>query len=114
METTEINKILIEALGTCYHDWGHDDEWFSKFDICIKCKKIGMEVTNDYIDFSSWDGFGILWEWANKQKWWVTFLGSDLLSSNPFIVRLDKIINPTKFAKAIAEYLYCNKETNER
>jgi hypothetical protein len=29
-------------------------------------------------DFSGWEGFGKLWEWARKQKWWNQFAGNHL------------------------------------
>ena len=55
--------------------------------------------------YSTWQGFGELWEWAIKQEWWLSFgyrhgdvsLGQAIFSQY--------YINPDRFADAVYEYL---------
>jgi hypothetical protein len=52
-------------------------------------------------DFSTWQGFGKLWEWATKQEWWLIFEAKTFLTGKEIV----KVVNPTNFAKAIYEFL---------
>ena len=55
-------------------------------------------------NFSTWEGFGKLWEWAQKQKWWDDFWWSpngigDGTQEDIYFV------HPDRFADAVYEYL---------
>jgi hypothetical protein len=65
------------------------------------------------IVFSSWFGFGRLWEWSRKQKWWEDFfektferdVGSSLCDAGCKDSLLEDFINPDLFADAVYRYL---------
>lgn len=64
-------------------------------------EKMGLYWTSykpDQEDFSTWEGFGKLWEWAKVQEWWGTFI------IQKQFIWLD-IIHPDRFANAVAKYL---------
>jgi hypothetical protein len=55
--------------------------------------------------FSTWEGFGKLWEWAQKQGWWNSFIdagGMDCSKDRLFPVAG---IHPNRFADALYELL---------
>jgi hypothetical protein len=62
----------------------------------------------DRPDFSEWDGFGKLWEWSQKQKWfgsfctWLTINKMDKVAHTSWIVQF---INPDRYADAVHEFL---------
>ena len=78
------NKFLVEAMGMCRPP-------------CFKkCRKVHSNM-----DFSTWPGFGILWEWALVQDWWEKFT-----DENYHCCRTDlDMINPRKFANMVYNYL---------
>ena len=116
------NKFLTEAMGECYHI-------INRADKCNHCsKELDRHSLNQ--DFSAWEYFGILWEWSQKQKWWVNFLiKNEYLStrevSNPHLEYpyreysedvyedMSGLINPDRFADAVYEFLKerCKCET---
>lgn len=110
---TERNKFLMEALGYEQKESAIDlglglgsmfsGVWWVK----EECKRSSIT------DFSSWAGFGELWEWANEQKWWYTFLNNDLMrlhvgDYSEYEYFDTKMINPDKFATAIHKHLVGN------
>ncbi len=75
----ERDKFLIEAMGLCWHNIV-DNPSGQTMGICIKCKGLFHALhTSDWFpkafnpDFSTWLGFGKLWEWTSKQEWWGDF-----------------------------------------
>ena len=63
------------------------------------------------IDFSTWESFGLLWDWAIEQDWWEIFLTEHLFNLRELSKHLTlrtiphRYINPERFAKAVYEYL---------
>lgn len=99
----EINKFLTEAMGDCYHDWEmtSDTPPFRTYD-CKNCG-IGPSINpSDNTDFLTWKGFGKLWEWAIRQEWWEKFTWFHQSMKDEILTEL---INPEKFAKAVADFL---------
>ncbi|MEE9354242.1 MAG: hypothetical protein V3U75_01495 [Methylococcaceae bacterium] len=92
MKKTE--EILTEAIGECWHDIKLQNGEKK----CTKCGLGGWDMTN----FLAWEGFGKLWEWAIKQEWWTEFEGSQGLPRH-WVPK--QLINPEKFARAIADFL---------
>lgn len=72
---TERNKFLTEAMGECWHDMVYNQfgDRYSKLYRCTKCSHQDNSITLDN-DFSTWEGFGKLWEWSQKQEWWTEFV----------------------------------------
>ena len=56
------------------------------------------------LDFSTWTGFGLLWEWAKEQEWWNSFR-HDLWYS-PTGIRLEDLIDPDRLADAVDRFLW--------
>jgi len=103
------NKFLTEAMGereahmlchpvdilSCVCDWG--------------TKSCAVK----HYDFSTWEGFGKLWEWAQGQDGWIVeFIGKygyyDYVYAEEPQITLQlntDIINPDRFADAVYEYL---------
>lgn len=93
---TERDKFLTEAIGekpyrrffvSTDRQGGSGDGYYAK-----------DGVKND---FSTWPGFGKLWEWAHKQGWWHKF-AADYLDG---YMKFEKYIHPDRFANAIYEHL---------
>ena len=64
----------------------------------------------EQFDFSTWEGFGKLWEWAKKQEWWLKFgeglSNKQLCSEISRGLQIDEsIINPDRFADALYDFL---------
>ena len=110
----EINKFLTEAMGLGWHEYLKVSGDSIHIPLELNCGSCGevvarepdrIEINND---FSTWQGFGKLWEWARKQDWWNEFIFplEDLIKSIRPIPRIHlDLINPEPFAKAIYEFL---------
>ena len=84
----EVNKFLTEATGECC------PKFFETYGY------------HKYVDFSTWEGFGKLWEWASDQGWWDTFLTDNGRYNDNFEMFINEnFVNPEQFAKAVAHYL---------
>ena len=102
----ERDKYLTEQMGECWHELAG-----KKRLVCSKCLKLFVNHT----DFSTWEGFGKLWDWSQKQEWWDTFVMKELHYSHRthydgvnyvYENRLDdELVNPDRFADAVYEYL---------
>ncbi len=57
------------------------------------------------LDFSSWQVFGRLWEYATKQEWWLIFLTRYMRDIPLGKGWLKDLINPDRFADAIYQFL---------
>jgi hypothetical protein len=101
---TERDKFLTEAMGGCWHDFSKlQNMGFTAYLICDKC---GATEINETTNFSTWGGFGKLWEWSQKQEWWTMFcfkmkdqIDWDI---DDF---LNHHINPDRFADAVYEFV---------
>jgi len=102
----ERNKFLTIAMGYEYQE----NSIFGKY-IPTFLTEIHLEDTLIHpFDFSTWEGFGKLWEWAIEQDWWGKFVAKYTPSS--FIpmtgwgfVQLQNMINPDRFTDAVYKYL---------
>lgn len=115
------DKFLTEAMGECTHPELFDSKAYQGRKICRECGRIDSLCHT--IDFSTWTGFGKLWEWGQKQEWWESFIiegdfthswGTGLIPSEheaSWITAMLDIVNPTNFANALYEFL---KEREER
>lgn len=79
---TERDKFLTEQMG---------EAWYESKD------GLGWKVWND--DFSTWDAFGKLWEWSQKQPFWMKMISK--FHTEGFY----HFINPDRFANAVYDYL---------
>ena len=105
----ERDKFLTEAMGVCWHRIpGYAATLSSRnIFICTTCgSSISRESNNN---FSSWEGFGKLWEWANSQGWWDYFTFKQQVRKLAFgynvgVVPID-LINPDAFANAVYKFI---------
>lgn len=91
----ERNKFLTEAMGIdeC------DNCGTMPPDYC-GCNIVGIGSGCGPHNFSTWTGFGKLWEWAQKQEWFQSFyeaIGEWEIINN--------YIHPDRFADAIYQFL---------
>lgn len=100
------NRFLTEAMGKCWHLIGESASG-SGFYEC-RCGKVfalnEYASCNDENDFSTWEGFGKLWEWAQEQEWWRAFALSFGNVHYDWLFRQDTI-HPDRFADALYEFL---------
>lgn len=101
-----ISKFLTEAMGGCWHTFIPTTSYRLK---CTKCDKgiNSFDRESAYIDFSTWEGFGILLSWAKQQVWWYSFIGisSDGLAHDDWEALAIDLVNPEAFAMAVYEEL---------
>ena len=115
----ERDRFLTEAQGECWHEWGNDPLYKQ----CVKCRKYlpsadlekfrSIELT--HIDFSTWPGFGVLWEWVIKQDFFPSFYLSTYLLDEKNLKTdfmgeiianiVSDIVNPDRFADAVYKFL---------
>lgn len=92
---SERDKYLTEAIG-----WELDE--------LDPAYKIYVSPIGEYrtcpIDFSTPNGFFQLWNWAQKQEWWIDY-GQGLTGNWDSVGNWRQYINPDKFADAVHEYL---------
>lgn len=68
-----------------------------------KLREGGVDVEG-IPDFETWQGFGLLFEWASRQEWWEEFACEghlDPLSLSIFT----RMIDPKRFAQFLWEFL---------
>lgn len=112
----ERDKFLTEAMGECWHEW-EGPQYYKQVDdspryVCQLCG-IGSAYNTRQTDFSTWTGFGKLWEWAQGQEWWgmfgdkVIYDESDITHEKhqQWISDLEWFIRPDRFADAIYIFL---------
>ena len=106
-----MNRRLHEITGLCWHD-------FDIYAVCMNCNSKTNKKGN--INFLTWEGFGVLWEWLQKHERFSEFVAfvwckfnmdntaSEtvrkliLLSSNPDIT--PELISPRALAEAVVEF----------
>lgn len=106
MTQQQVNKVITEAMGLCYHEWGNAFQgWF----YCMKC---GNEKSSSvHPDFSTWQDWGRALEWAQGQEWWDRFISVEwdkgLMPDGDF---LGTLLNPTCGSLALAEFIEANPQ----
>lgn len=122
----ERDKFLTEVMGECWHEWdGVTTKPYHDGATIYYCKcgdriiynpheSFTKDVNKHFIianDFSTWEDFGKLWGWCEKQVWWIDFQKSLQCRSDigPYCFG---IVNPDKFADAI--YKYIKEEEKEK
>jgi hypothetical protein len=85
------NKFLTEAMGVCWH--GDNCKHHDPRDLIRLCP----------FDFSTWKSFGELWEWAQKQDWFDSFLYEVRVTHESDALDTD-LIHPNRFADAVYEF----------
>jgi hypothetical protein len=103
------DKFLTEAMGECWHDWrdypaweGHKDAPEGELFVCKQCRAHVSSDIGKPFTFSTWENFGKLFLWATTQRWWIDFI---LNQRDPGVFSFSKIIEPTKFANLIYNFL---------
>lgn len=105
------DKYLTEATGECWHELSHEKPGpCGSLKVC-KCGKENYMFPCDNICFSTWQGFGKLWEWAQKQEWFRDF-GAHVYCHVPTgkqppwaLTAMEYFIDPDRFADAVYCYL---------
>ena len=113
MTDFDLNKRLYEITGLCWHNWDtiftKDKQWFF---ICTKCKD-SKKCIPDNIDFLSWAGFGILWEFIQEHEQYSEFIliygEQDFIQKTPKSGQYEdylrtEYISPSALAKAVVEF----------
>jgi len=116
-------QILTEAMGGCWHDTAETKPYHDGGTIHIcKCgardtmfeasfssaTRSPWDRLRNQNDFSTWVGFGKLWEWAKEQEWWADFMSADVDAVDFF----EDLINPNRFADAVMNELERQTEVN--
>lgn len=97
-DNLERDKFLTEAMGECWHDVKRAQGVAGFCYNCVICR--AQDVWNN--DFSTWPGFGKLWEWAQKQEWWFLLNYDDRTDHKTVDMEL---IHPDRFADAVYSFL---------
>lgn len=63
------------------------------------------------VDFSTWEGFGKLWEWVKKQTWFCNFYWHYFITDDGRAVHLVHTakLNPDSLASVLYEYIKENE-----
>lgn len=101
----ERDKFLTEVMGECWHEpLPYDFDTYKGYDECKICHQ-RIKYNNN---FSTWEGFGKLWEWAQKQEWFPELIRQTCyyeMCRNEFSKGHKSIVNPDYFANAVYAYL---------
>lgn len=100
-----LNKFLSEWMQECWHpNWDYIgfDEWR-----CTKCKKISENIRPEFSrpDYTTEDGFWILWRAAQKSESWPKFLIIETQLGVLNSLYWTKLIDPPVFAESWAKFL---------
>ena len=126
----EKDKYLTEVMGECWHELKAETSRVTIMRatggaICTKCNEywnynsgtsrynsqynrneVFPEKVNN--NFSTWGGFGKLWEWSQKQDWFPELIRQTCyyeMCRNEFSKGNDSIIHPDRFAGSIYQFL---------
>lgn len=115
MSNRERDKFLTGAMGETWHEWVLPEEHCKHIPgISYKCKCGGFHPTlKRNNNFSTWAGFGKLWEWSRWREWWPKFIGKigDHQFDEPEAGLCEcswidtYYIHPDRFANAVYEFL---------
>lgn len=114
MTKEERDKLIIEELGGCWHEWkGLGHTFPGAWSKCPKCYKHPIYMYPN-LSLSTPNGFFWVWDRLWKMKWSGEFL--IYLQENANLWKYDPqafpvyFINPDRFADALAEFLTQRKE----
>ena len=105
MTNEKRDQYLTEQMGGCWHKWPTiTQDLPSDKTLCKKCglpayNGLFFEINNN---FSTWAGFGKLWEWVIKQEWFDEFADSKPHKAWLFPIGL---LKPDSFADAVYKFL---------
>lgn len=108
----EDSKFLAKQMGLCWHEW----EFISSYALCAdesdyKCKICGkFKSTDNRPDFTTWEGFGKVWEWARDKDWWIEFVYQ--AKGDSVIDLLDNLIGPALIPELV-KFLRERKEKKD-
>ena len=104
----------VKREGECWHEFNHDS-LEGTFMMCFKCLKYQNSLPceeQDNPDFSTWEGFGWLWERLQEYKKWKKFVHRygqyDPFSMHEVLDINTHIIHPTRFRDALKEFFKDN------
>lgn len=109
---------LMLELG-CWHE--QDDVYKGLNGHCKHCGKefmcLGVPDAELNPDLTTWPGFGIMWEQAQKMEWWVPFLKWIWVHEDQlFLGRMNigvKFINPETFMNLLYEFRIASERIKE-
>jgi len=103
------DRLIVEALGECWHEWGnpsmHDPEMLQT----RICKICGKNNENDWIPkLATPEGFFWIWPRMQKMLWGAEFLewwwmGSESVPKAFYLIAFN--INPPRLRDSLAEFL---------
>jgi len=105
------DQFIFEKLEMgCWHDY----EWINRVGVAWQCR-CGHEayLPIDFLinpDFSTWEGFGKLWEAAKEKEWWKEFLVWLRMCKfetkfHNEVEQIVEYIHPTRFRDELADFL---------
>ena len=102
--STERDKFLTEALGECWHEKDITSPIKSHGLCTCGVDSVSHYELIDHLDeinnnFSTWEGFGLLWTWSQKQEWWIM----DFMPKTGDKYNLMSLVDPDRFANAVYE-----------
>jgi hypothetical protein len=87
-------KFLCEAMGICWHDVTMHGETYC----CNNC----LEYNPKFANFSTWECFGKLFEWATQQDWFSVFV---FRPDGEYNFPILNLVNPDRLADEVYEFL---------
>ena len=111
MTQQQVNQIITEAMGLCWHEWdgrrkvnGYSEHFCSK---CDQPWDWNCEI--GHLDFSTWQDWGRALEWAQGEEWWERFISIEwdkgLMPDGDF---LSTLLSPVRGSLALAEFITNN------
>jgi len=121
MTDQEKNQIIHEAMGLCWHKWENPcKEGYEIISSCLKCGKSSLLHKNP--DYSKWEHYGPMLEWAMEQEWWPRLVVEWMMGSVHTIAHEiegrpwlnyhipQQYLNPLRGSTAIVEFLKERKD----
>jgi hypothetical protein len=111
--TMQRDQFLTEWLGECWYEWHTyytDREDYKQHCSCgvvLTDRELIPhleEFNKENYDFSTWPGFGKLWEAAHGDKQWENFLDQNNRGNFDYGIINTYLINPDRFAYAWAKF----------
>ena len=98
------DQFLTEAMGCKWHQFSHAEKGpLGDLQVCV-CDRKNYLMPCDTPTFSTWQGFGKLWEWAQVQDWWDEYVEDTTGIGDPSLIDVDQI-EPARFADAVYRFL---------
>jgi len=95
----ELNKKVHVILRICWHE-NISQIWNE----CLDCHKHDIELTKLVNFVSTWEGFGIIWEFIQKHERWPAFTLEHGISRMTGWYLPVKLISPSALAQAFVEF----------